>query len=207
MATVFAVGIEIDNQDDTPRWGLTIIERTEEQERASFVVHRTKEEPFNGTPEDTAANVQKQIAEDPFTARSSVIVRVDHEAGEALADALNDLGLRPVRVRVRTDAQGATPGAEGEAVLDAREEAVALSEAHRTGTLRFDHRSTEGTANLARRLSLMVDDTDDGQPQVKADDLQVQGISALLAHWWVTEQVTDPTERLRADLPGTEQAI
>ncbi len=201
MANAFAFGIAI--EPGTPdELALTIVERDDEDDQV-FVVRRTLTEPIDDSVDDVAKEVQNRLAESPYTARSSVIVYVNNESGTALANALSDRGMRPVRVHVRVTDEGAAAESEGEAVIDAREELFSLSAAHRTGNLRLEHRTTEDAARLARTLGHLIDDSSEGT-EISTDVLDMQGMSALLAYWWSTEQTTDPTERLRADLPGTE---
>lgn len=202
MANAFAFGLAI--EPGTPaQLGLTIIERNDDDEITPFTIRRTLVQPIENSVETVAEEVQGRLAEDPYTARSSVIVYVDNEAGNALADALSERGVRPVRVHVRSEQVGASTESEDEATIDARDELFAFSDAHRTGTLRLEHRATEDAARLARTLGHLIDDSSEGS-EVDTDYLDMQGMSALLAYWWSTEQTSDPTERLRADLPGTE---
>jgi hypothetical protein len=202
MANAFAFGIAV--EPGTPdQFGLTIIEHNDEHDAASFIVRRTLTDSIDESVETVAEDIQGRLAEAPYTARSSVVVHVGNELGHALADALSDLGMRPVRVRVRSANDGTAAESDAEAVIDAREELVALSNAHRTGALRVEHRNTEDAAHLARTLGHLVDDSNEGS-EISTHTLDVQGTSALLAYWWSTEQTADPTERLRADLPGTE---
>mgnify|MGYP006271714731 CR=1 FL=1 len=200
MANAFAFGVAVEAGEPS-KVGLTIIERNDETDDP-FVVRRTTAS--SGDAIDAVAKeVQDRLAEDPYTARSSVIVHVGNEPGEALADALSDRGVRPVRVRTRNTDAGAAAESEGEAVIDARNQLAALSNAHRTGGLRVEHRTTEDAAHLARMLGHLVDDNNEGEA-IDTAAIDVQGMSALLAYWWSTEQTNDPTERLRANLPGTE---
>lgn len=204
MANAFAFGLAVEpNAPD--QLGLTIVERNDNEEKAAFVIRRTLIQPIESSIEAVAKEVQGRLAEDPYTARSSVIVHVDNEPGNALADALSERGVRPVRVHVRSEEAGAPAESEGEATIDAQDELFALSNAHRTGVLQMEHRTTEDADRLARTLGHLIDDSSDGS-EVDAGYLDVQGMSALLAYWWGTEQTSDPTERLRADLPGTDAA-
>ncbi|MFO8231324.1 MAG: hypothetical protein R6U20_01530 [Longimonas sp.] len=203
MANAFAFGLAV--EPGTPdQLALTVVERNDD-ENTSFVIRRTLTKPVDDSVEAVAEEVQGRLAEDPYTARSSVVVHVDNAAGNALADALTERGVRPVRVRVRSGEEGASAESEEETTIDARDEVFALSDAHRTGVLRLEHRSTEDADRLARTLGHLIDDSSEGS-EVDAAYLDVQGMSALLAYWWSTEQTNDPTERLRADLPGTETA-
>ena len=204
MANAFAFGLAVE-PDAPDQLALTIVEHDSESDTAPFVVRRTFTDPIETSVEDIAEDVQTRLAEAPYTARSSVVVHVGTEPGRALADAMSDRGVRPIRVRVRFDRDGTAVESDGETVIDARKEIVALSDAHRTGTLRVEHGSDEDAAHLARMLGHLVDDSNEGG-EISTDGLDVQGISALLAYWWSTEQTADPTERLRADLPGTESS-
>lgn len=203
MANTFALGIAI-SEGESSEAALTIVEREEEGE-PSFVVHETTVAPFDGDVEALASDVQGRLAEEPYTARSSVVVRVDNDEGDALAQALRSRGVRPVRARVRAADEGAEPEADDEVVVDAHAELFALSNAHRGGTLRMGHHSTEDATRLARMLGHLIDDGNEGS-EIRADYLGAQGLSALIAYWWSNEQKADPTERLRADLPGTESS-
>lgn len=222
MAYEFFLGIDVAESDggaDTPgTTTLALVEKTDENAEEVGVEYRLDSvRVFDpDTPaDDIASHVQSLVADSPYIGRTSVIVNRASDRGQAIENALTDLGLGPVAATITDNGSDTAPtGPDRPGVNASAHEIVdTLALEYRNARFSVDHRETEHASRLARELQSYVEyvvepaegeaagDLDDAPARPDAYDNHVT--AAGLAVWFGSERTFDPVSRLKED-PSTE---
>lgn len=225
MAYAFFLGIDVARTDaeDAGTVICSLFEKSQQGDAPEYTLDSIRS--FDGAtdPADIAEHLQGLLVDAPYTARTSFVVNRSSSRGQAVFDALDDLGL-PVRAVTLTpsnsDAQRDGGLRTDERTMEQDVVAV-LAQAHRDGTLTIQHRETKQAATLARNLqhyAALAVDTRDGDEAARDDGSEEEGealptsfpplvTSSALAVWFASQRSFDPASRLKETPNTTEEAL
>lgn len=222
MAYEFFLGIDVAESEggtDAPGIAtLALVEKTDENVEGADVGYRLDSVRVfapDAPAAEIASHVQSLVADSPYIGRTSIIVNRGSNRGQAIEDALTDLGLGPVAATITENSSDAAPtGPDRSGVNASAHEIVdTLAREYRSARFSVEHRETEHASRLARELQSYVEyvvepaegeapsDLDDAPARPDAYDNHVT--AAGLAVWFGSERTFDPASRLKED-PNTE---
>jgi len=216
MAHAFFLGVDVVDREDADDSGavtVTLLEKERNgEERARYRLDSIRHESDVSDPDSVADHIQSLVADSPYIGRTTLIVNCRSDAGQAIADALDERGLAPVEARL-TGGMGATAGNTDEVGVNVSEyDAVeALATLYRDGRLAFEEHASSDVSRLARGVQSFVEFLTDVEEATEAPDTVASEpqrpeafdnyvTSAALAAWIGTERSFDPSQRLKSEL-------
>lgn len=219
MAHAFFLGVDVggDTSDAPGAVTLALVEKqkADAEDTPSYRLDRVHHNPETDAPGDLADHIQQLVADAPYIGRTGIIVNQRTAQGEALAQALENRGLAPVRATL-TGGRSAVAGDPDEQGVHIAEHAAVqtLASLYHDGRLELPGNASDDVSRLARGIQsfaeLRPDDalpagaeSDAADAPQRPESFDTHVTSTALATWLGAERSFDPTQRLK-ETPQTE---
>jgi len=214
MAYAFFLGVDVDGGETDAPEALTLAliekEKNPNDDVAGYRLDRIRHYGDGVEPGPLADRIQSLVAGDPYIGRTSVIINRQHAAGQALADALSDRGLDPVRATLRKGGAAAGVAPEDTGVqLRVRTAVQTLVGLYEDGCFAVEEHSTEAASRLAREVQHAFEVLDEAEGDQASgttpehpptfENVSTHLTSTALAAWLGTERSFDPSQHLKED--------
>lgn len=166
------------------------------------------------SPAEFAEHIQGLVAKRPYIGRTTIVVNRADAHGDAVFDALEDLGLAPVGAALTEGAPGPPTDRDEMGVRVSGVDAVrTLADLYLDDRFAIESNASETGSRLARDVQALAERVDEAEGDARAlgtvtagpsfDPAAIHVNSAALAAWLATERSFDPSQHLK-ESPQTD---
>lgn len=217
MAHAFFLGVDARSEDGDPlAVAHALLEKSKEgtDEPSMYRLDNLREYDDVPSSEELAEHIQGLVANRPYIGRTTIVVNRADPYGDAVFDALEDLGLAPVGAALTDGAPGPPTDRDEMGVRVSGVDAVrTLADLYLDDRFAIESHASETVSRLARDVQGLAERVDEAEGNARAlgtatagpsfDPAAIHVNSAALAVWLATERSFDPSQHLK-ESPQTD---
>lgn len=211
MAHAFFLGVDARSESEDPLAAThALLEKSKEDsdEPSTYRLHDLRTYDDGPSSTELAEHLQGLVAERPYIGRTTMVVNRADAYGDAVFDALEDLGLAPVGAVLAEGAPGPPTDRDEMGVRVSGVEAVrTLADLYLDDRFAIESHASETVSRLARDVQALAERVDEEEGDARAlgtatggpsfDPAAIHVNSAALAAWLATERSFDPSQHLK----------